>query len=99
VQSWFVRVTEHRYFMVITEPEFDFRFAINEKSNKWYQMERQRRMFFTGSIRFTLPSSRVLRDSTHAVQVNCHLLTKDLCLHHSHIYTIRGRCDATREYS
>jgi len=35
VQSWFVRVTEYNYFMVITVHEFNFRLVINEKSHKW----------------------------------------------------------------
>ena len=35
VQSWFVRVTECSYFMVITVHEFDFRIVIKEKSQKW----------------------------------------------------------------
>jgi hypothetical protein len=37
-------------------------------------------MFLTGSIRFPPPSSRVLKNSTHSVQVSCILLSKDLYL-------------------
>jgi hypothetical protein len=50
-------------------------------------MQWQRFKFLPGSTRFPLPSARVLRNSTHTMQITCDLLTKDLYLHHSHIYT------------
>jgi hypothetical protein len=42
-----------------------------KKVMQWYRL-----MFLTGSLCFSRPSSRVLRDSTHAVQVKCILLSK-----------------------
>lgn len=44
-------------------------------------MQRQRLPFLIGSLYSARPSSRALRDSTHAVEVNCILLSKAQYLH------------------
>lgn len=57
-------------FCVVTAVrKFDFRLLVNETSNMERSCSEERLVFLTGSIRFPLQSSRVLRYSTHAAKV------------------------------
>jgi len=69
------------FYVVTAVHKFDFRLVMYETPNEWRPVERRscsdRKLCFWQDLYvFRRPSSRVLRDSTHAVQVNCVLFTQ-----------------------
>ena len=68
------------FYVVTAVHKFDFRLVMYETPNEWRPVERRScndriLCFWQDLYVFRRPSSRVLRDSTHAVQVNCVLFT------------------------
>jgi hypothetical protein len=69
------------FYVVRAVHKFEFRLVINETPSKWRPVEirscSDRDLCFWRDVYiFSGPSSRILRDSTHAVQVSCILLSK-----------------------
>jgi len=82
----FVRVRSYIFFVVLcvirAVHKFDFKLVTNETPNKWRpvgKMSCSARVlcFWQDLCVFPRPSSRMIRDSTHAVQVNRILLSKE----------------------
>jgi len=75
VKSCFVRVMS---YVLGTAHKFDFRPVINETHNKWCTVDRSCSyifMFVAGSVCSPPTVVTSVRNSTHAVQVNCTLLS------------------------
>jgi hypothetical protein len=79
---WDNIVTFCSVFVTTVVHKSNFRLVINKTPNKWWPLVRSCNdgdsCFWHDLYVGPQPSSRVLRDSTHAVKVNCILLSKRL---------------------